>query len=125
VTNNWTNSGSSLEKWTFLERLVSRKIKDIPVDPTVLIPIAVMYPRIDVNVSVNMSHLLKCPFCVHPATGLHLSKTILRLNLVTGKVCVPIPRADFETFSPCDAMTYIDAIKEVEIKTILGAVFIG
>ncbi|KAL4539481.1 hypothetical protein Ndes2437B_g02147 [Nannochloris sp. 'desiccata'] len=58
-------------------RALEKGIKDIV--------FAYAYPRLDMEVSKKMNHLLKAPFCVHPKTG---------------KVCVPIDPADAWDFNP-------------------------
>eukprot|EP00250_Pteridium_aquilinum_P000446 c10489_g1_i1 orf=463-1899(-) len=56
------------------------------------------YPRLDLEVSKHMNHLLKAPFCVHPKTG---------------RVCVPIDPEECDSFDPTAVPTVADLLEEL------------
>eukprot|EP00210_Caulerpa_lentillifera_P003097 g2959.t1 len=60
-----------------------------------------VYPRLDMEVSKKMNHLLKAPFCVHPKTG---------------RICVPIDPEKLWDFCPEDVPTVDKIVKQLNSK---------
>ncbi|XP_022648099.1 DNA primase small subunit-like isoform X2 [Varroa jacobsoni] len=58
-----------------------------------------LYPRLDVNVSMGLNHLLKAPFCLHPKTG---------------RVCVPIDVDNVDEFDPFSVPTGSSLLAELD-----------
>lgn len=56
-----------------------------------------MYPRLDVNVSTTLNHLLKCPFSVHPKSK---------------KLSVPFRAESIDSFDPDRVVTLDDLVTE-------------
>lgn len=57
------------------------------------------YPRLDINVSKGLNHLLKSPFCVHPKTG---------------KISIPFNPKVVDKFDPLTVPTLNIVIKEID-----------
>ncbi|KNC86401.1 hypothetical protein SARC_01451 [Sphaeroforma arctica JP610] len=94
----------SLERWKQLEARIEFAIAKNPRNYQLKtsrdeIILQHIYPRLDVNVSKGINHLLKSPFCVHPKTG---------------RVCVPIDVNNLDTFNPFKVPTISDLIRDLD-----------
>lgn len=62
------------------------------------VQLAFLYPRLDINVTKGLNHLLKAPFCVHPKTG---------------KICVPFNPSAAAKFDPMSVPTITALLEEI------------
>lgn len=82
VWDTFTRHISTLRAQSSLPRKLNHIIEEIQ--------LALLYPRLDINVSKTMNHLLKSPFAIHPKTG---------------KVCVPFNPTAAKKFDPTKVPT--------------------
>ncbi|KAL2752166.1 hypothetical protein ACRALDRAFT_2044972 [Sodiomyces alcalophilus JCM 7366] len=95
---------SSTSKWADIDAVaksgVSKKL-----DATALkeakqdIVLEYTYPRLDIEVSKKLNHLLKSPFVVHPGTG---------------RVCVPVDTRALDEFDPTTVPTVQGLLAEID-----------
>jgi len=104
LRKKWTSAPgrSSTSKWADIDAL-AKTSKGL--DPKALleakqdIVLEYTYPRLDIEVSKHLNHLLKSPFVVHPGTG---------------RVCVPIDTRHLEDFDPLGVPTVTELLGEID-----------
>ncbi|XP_057304606.1 DNA primase small subunit-like isoform X1 [Hydractinia symbiolongicarpus] len=98
VEKAWKDGNfSTKEKWDILENNVNAKMTLKHVLEEIMFQY--VYPRLDINVSKGLNHLLKSPFCVHPKTG---------------RVCVPIDPKQADEFDPMSVPTLSQLFQELD-----------
>ncbi|ERE91755.1 DNA primase small subunit [Cricetulus griseus] len=95
---------SSPQRWEYLRKVIStpQNMKNDKCGPWLEWEIMVHYcfPRLDINVSKGINHLLKSPFSVHPKTG---------------RISVPIDFQKVDQFNPFTVPTISAICRELDV----------
>ncbi|PHH49979.1 DNA primase small subunit [Ceratocystis fimbriata CBS 114723] len=105
LAQKWASlGGDSLSKWTSIDTVAkrgagknfdTRALRDAKQD----IVLEYTYPRLDIEVSKKLNHLLKSPFVVHPGTG---------------RVCVPVDTSRLDEFKPLEVPTVQELLQQID-----------
>ncbi|XP_050310551.1 DNA primase small subunit [Anthonomus grandis grandis] len=102
--DNMSNFNTSVERWKEFEKTfqqlmqknqIPRSLKNLKEE----LKLHYCYPRLDINVTKGVNHLLKAPFCVHPKTG---------------KICVPFNVKHVDNFDPDNVPTISGILAEID-----------
>ncbi|OTB12207.1 hypothetical protein K445DRAFT_321209 [Daldinia sp. EC12] len=94
-TSKWADIDSLARSGGGSKNLDTKALLDAKQD----IVLEYTYPRLDIEVSKKLNHLLKSPFVVHPGTG---------------RVCVPIDTRKLEDFDPLGVPTVQGLLEEID-----------
>ncbi|XP_060676976.1 DNA primase small subunit [Hemiscyllium ocellatum] len=90
---------NATDRWKLLQRTLTKQVNDHHLEE---IKLQYCYPRLDINVSKGINHLLKSPFSVHPKTG---------------RISVPLDVKNVDKFDPFSVPTISYLCKELDKKT--------
>ena len=112
VLNHFSNSKKGKDIWKEIVKVAqgfgqsnnigSKSIYPIGDYYLAEVKLQLCYPRLDINVSKGVNHLLKAPFCIHPKTG---------------KVCVPFDIRTVDKFDPSTVPSVKDVVTQYENMT--------